>query len=204
MGGSFGKRSLSGKDEDVAVRRRGDLPLNRIPDAVGAVDLLRRAGCSEDVIRHAQEVARLALGIAGGLCVETDRQLIEAGALLHDIGRSSTSTLRHVTEGVRMAQELDLDEALVRIIERHVGAGLTASEAAEAGLPRKDHLPETLEEKVVAYADNLVVGGRSVSFYESLERFRERLGEDHPAFHRMAQLHRELDALKRSPESPIK
>jgi len=202
MDGSFVKRSSS-KEIDERTESSVDPPAgfstHWIPDAAGALDLLREAGCSEDVIRHAREVARLALEIAEDLRPETDRNLLEAGALLHDIGRSVTPTFRHVTEGVRIARERGLDESLVRIIERHVGAGLVAKEAAAVGLPEKDYLPETLEEKVVAYADNLVVGHQAVSFRDSLEVFRKRLGDDHPAFQRMRALHRELESLRRFP-----
>lgn len=42
-----------------------------------------------------------------------------------------------------------------RVCERHTGAGLTAKEIEEQGLPlpHRDFLPETLEEKLVCYAD---------------------------------------------------
>ncbi|MCJ7607644.1 MAG: tRNA (cytidine(56)-2'-O)-methyltransferase, partial [Thermoplasmata archaeon] len=39
-----------------------------------------------------------------------------------------------------------------------IGAGLSEDEAAELGLPARDFLPLTLEEKVVAHADNLTSG----------------------------------------------
>lgn len=42
------------------------------------------------------------------------------------------------------------------VCERHIGAGLTAQEIIDQKLPLepRDMLPETLEEKLVTYADN--------------------------------------------------
>ena len=42
-----------------------------------------------------------------------------------------------------------------RVCERHTGAGLTAEEIEKQNLPlpHKDFLPETIEEKLICYAD---------------------------------------------------
>ena len=79
-------------------------------------------------------------------------------------------------------------------IQRHVGAGLSSIEAQEAGLPPGHYLPETAEEKIVAYADNLVYGHRVISFEESIQRFSSRLGLESPVVRRMFDLHQEICA----------
>lgn len=161
------------------------------------VEILRNAGCSGDVIEHCLTVCRLAASIADEVNIHIDKSLLERGAVLHDLGRSRTSGIAHVTEGVRLAQELKLGQAIEKIIERHIGAGVTAKEAVALGLPAKDHMPETPEEKIIAYADNLTRGKKTVSFEESLRMFKEKLGADNPAIGRMIRLHNEIEGWKR-------
>ena len=76
-----------------------------------------------------------------------------------------------------------------RVCERHTGAGLSLKEIEEQRLPlpHEDLLPETLEEKVICYADKffsktklerektLAEAERSVAKHgeEGLRRFRE-------------------------------
>jgi uncharacterized protein len=140
-------------------------------------------------------VTRIALRLAEefrGRGLEVDAALVEAGALLHDLGRSRTHGIRHAVVGGRIAREMGLPEALVRIIERHIGAGIPAEEAEEIGLPRKDYVPETVEEKIVAYADKLIEGCREVDIGVTAGKMAEKLGEDHPALDRLRALHEEI------------
>ena len=185
------------------------------------VEILRKVGCSEEVIRHCIAVAELALEIArlrnskrrrsrsseGGECEaeegskgrdneEVDEELVLRGALLHDIGRSRTHGIKHAYIGAEIARSLGLDERIVRIIERHIGAGIPAEEAKNFGLPAKDFIPETIEEKIVACADNLIAHDRRMSIEEALKEFKERLGANHPAVERAKKLYEEVFALK--------
>ncbi len=132
------------------------------------IGLLRRAGCSEGVIAHCRAVRDLALAYASDPLV--DRDLLEAGALLHDIGRGVTHDLRHAEAGGAICRSFGLDEAVVAIVERHIGAGLTAEECSLLGLIPRDCMPRTLEEKIVAHADNLVKGTRIITLEERLQR----------------------------------
>ena len=184
------------------------------------VEILRKVGCSEEVIRHCIAVAELALEIArlrnskrrrsrsseGGECEaeegskekegeEVDEELVFRGALLHDIGRSRTHGIKHAYVGAEIARSLGLDERIVRIIERHIGAGIPAEEAKNLGLPAKDFIPETIEEKIVACADNLIAHDRRISIEEALQEFKERLGANHPAVERAKKLYEEVFAL---------
>jgi uncharacterized protein len=118
--------------------------------------LLLNAGCDGRVIAHAKAVTALALSFTGSPLV--DRDLVLAGAMLHDIGRSTTHGISHAQQGAAIARSYGLDPAIVSIIERHIGAGLTADECTLAGLIPKDCVPVTLAEKIVANADNLVHG----------------------------------------------
>ena len=130
--------------------------------------LLRRSGCSERVIAHCRVVRDLALTYTSDPMV--DRDLVEAGALLHDIGRGVTHDLHHAGAGAAICRSLGLDEAVASIVERHIGAGLTADECSLLNLTPRDCMPRTVEEKIVAHADNLVKGTRIITLEERLMR----------------------------------
>ena len=161
-------------------------------DTTEALNLLRRCRVPEKVIEHSLAVSELAGELASRARVPLDKELVRVGALLHDLGRARTHGIEHGVEGARLARSLGLEERIVRIIERHIGAGIAEEEAVSLGLPPGDYLPETPEEKLVAYADNLILGTRRLSFEESLERFKRVLGENHPSIKRMLRLHREV------------
>lgn len=161
------------------------------------ISLLKDIGCPDKVIEHVIAVAIAALSIADEVKIPVDKELIRLGSLLHDIGRAKTHGIDHAVVGAEMAAELGMDERIVRIIERHIGAGIPADEARALGLPYKDYLPISPEEKIVAHADNLLSGSRVTSFEESLQRFKNLLGIDHPAVERFLKLHDEIGGWKR-------
>ena len=156
------------------------------------VEVLIKAGCSPDVVAHCGTVSRTALSLAERLSVPIDRELVRLGGLFHDIGRSKTHGIEHALAGAEIAMHLGFPAALIKIIERHIGAGITAPEAERLGLPKKDYLPLTPEEKIVSYADNLVSGTREMPFYEALDRFREILGPDHEGVELFRKQHQEI------------
>ena len=153
------------------------------------IEILRESGADADVVAHCRAVAGMALRICP-MHPGIDRNLVEAGALLHDVGRARTHGIRHGLVGAAMLRELGCEEALVLIAERHVGAGITAKEAAALGLPERDYMPVSLEEKVVAHADNLVSGTRHVGVHECMGLARTRLPP--PSLARLVTLHFEV------------
>ena len=156
------------------------------------IDVLIKAGCAADVVAHCIMVSNVALTVADRLTVPVDRELVRQGGLLHDIGRSRTHDIGHAVAGVEIAKNLGCSDALLHIIERHIGAGITAAEAVQLGLPEMDYLPLTVEEKIVSYADNLVRGEREVPFYEALDRFKRMLGPDHESVELFIKQHQEI------------
>ncbi|GBE31797.1 tRNA 2'-O-methylase [bacterium BMS3Bbin05] len=151
---------------------------------------LKEAGCAENVIRHCIAVTEKALEIAKMVNVPVDKELIKKGGINHDIGRSVTHGIDHAVAGAGIAKSMGLREEVVRIIERHIGAGITRDEAISLGLPPKDYIPETPEEIIVAYADNLAKGDVMGEFDEALMSFSERLGDGHPAVERFIKMHK--------------
>ena len=161
------------------------------------LSFLIEAGCDPRVIEHCRVVRDVAVRIAFdivGAGTAVDTQLVVAGAILHDIGRSRTHGMGHADEGGILCRSLGFDERICLIVERHIGAGLRADERSGFGLPAVDRIPETLEEKIVAHADNLVKGTRVISreeFVSSLDRF------DEPVRERFLALADELERLKK-------
>ncbi len=160
-------------------------------------DVLVSAGCAPDVVAHCLMVQQTARTIAERVKVPVDLGLIGQGALLHDIGRSRTHGIEHAIAGVEIGGLLGFSEAVLQIIERHIGAGITAAEAVRLGLPEKDFLPLTPEEKIVSYADNLVSGVREMPFYEALDRFKRILGPDHEGVELFRKQHYEIQGWMR-------
>ncbi len=158
------------------------------------VDVLINAGCSADVVAHCRKVSWKALSLADRLWDPVDRELVRLGGLLHDIGRSRTHDIKHAIAGVEIGRSLGFSEQLLKIIERHVGAGITAAEARRLGLPEQDYVPLTREEKLVSYADNLISGERELSYAEALDRFKRILGPDHEGVELFRKQHAEITA----------
>ncbi len=159
-----------------------------MPSREEALRYLRENGCNETVVRHCIRVSELAVKIAKKC--RADVRLVEIGGLLHDLGRCRSHSMTHAVEGARIAKVLDLSPALVKIIERHIGAGILPDEAARLGLPRKDYSPKTLEEKIVAHADNLMSGDERTTVKEAAA-YLVRSGQQDVA-RRILELHNDL------------
>jgi len=152
------------------------------------------------LMRHSRDVADMALAIAGRHPeLGIDMRFVEEGAMLHDIGIFLTDApdifctgkdpyIRHGIDGAELLRKVGFPRH-ARVCERHTGAGITLKDIDEQRLPlpRQDFLPETIEEKLICYADKffsksspdkvktLEKAERSVAKHggESLSRFRD-------------------------------
>ena len=118
------------------------------------------------LIRHSRQVADRALRICDAHPeLGMNRQFVEEAAMLHDIGifRCDAPGIAchgkepYICHG-RIGAELLRSEGYeqhARVCERHTGAGLSLNDILrqDLPLPHQDFLPETLEEKVICYAD---------------------------------------------------
>lgn len=120
------------------------------------IEILRKAGVSEDDIRHCVKVAEKAVEIAERTSTEMSMELVCRGALFHDLGKAKTHDMDHGKIGAEIGEDLGLPRALTDIMEKHIRGGLTESEARELNLPVKDYTLRKLEERIVIYADRLV------------------------------------------------
>ncbi|THB79029.1 MAG: HD domain-containing protein [Desulfobacteraceae bacterium] len=125
----------------------------------------------EVLIRHGRTVAAKSLEIAARVAhLEPDTGFIEKAAMLHDIGvymtRSDTlgctGEYPYVCHGYLGRQLLDeigpgcgLDSRYGMVCERHTGAGITLENIIQNNLPlpRRDMVPQSLEEKIICVAD---------------------------------------------------
>ena len=153
-----------------------------------ALALLKKYGASGSVLEHVKVVRDYAMEMAEN--ADCDRELVEAGALLHDIGRTETHGIDHAVVGAKILRKEGVDERIVRIVERHIGAGITREDAEYLGLPPADYLPETIEEKIVCHADNLIGKKDRVTIREAIETARERWSPG--AVDRLIQYHFEV------------
>lgn len=155
------------------------------------IELLKQEGTPDNVIEHCEAVYKKAMEIAANFD-NVDKDLIRKGALLHDIGRSKTHDITHAIEGVKIAQDYGYDEDVLNIIERHIGAGITENEAEKLGLPIKSYIPQTLEEKIVAHADNLVSGSKEVDIDFVIKKWKRRIDDSDDNIERLLKLDEEL------------
>lgn len=118
------------------------------------------------LINHSQSVARKALQIVSSHPeLHLEAQFVEEAAMLHDLGifRTDAPGIQcfgsepYICHGRLGAEILRKEgyERHARVCERHTGAGITCKEIIAQGLPlpHQDFLPETMEEKVICYAD---------------------------------------------------
>jgi uncharacterized protein len=168
------------------------------------VKILEESGCSQRVILHCIKVGEVAERLARLIRsrgIDVNEELVKSAALLHDVGRSKTHGVGHGVVGGEILEQIGLPEDIRRAVERHVGGGIGKDEAKELKLRRTDLIPETLEEKIVCYADKLVDGVDEVPFESTLEYFKEKMGEDHPVVARLERLHQFFNELLQNGEA---
>ncbi len=148
----------------------------------------------EEVFRHILVVTDVARRMAERLKLgEESKKLVLAGALLHDIGRCKSHGMDHAVIGAEMLRKDGFDERIAKIVERHIGAGLTAKEAKSFGLPEKDYIPETIEEKIVALADNLVSNRKVLKKEEYTKATRDKFSDRPEVLERHLKLLKEFE-----------
>lgn len=114
---------------------------------------------------HSRLVSDKALRCADMHGIEIDRRFVEEAAMLHDIGifRCNAPDIEchgiqpyicHGIEGRAILEKEGLPRHAL-VCERHTGAGLTVEDIITQNLPlpHRDMTPQTLEEKLICYAD---------------------------------------------------
>lgn len=144
---------------------------------------------------HSSMVASKACRIAvlKGLDGVIDMQFLEDAAMLHDIGivgvnapsihcYGSLPYICHGLEGARILKEEGIAEKYQRVCARHTGAGITVEDIVREKLPLPvaNYCPETLEERLICYADKFFSKSRDLRYEktsEEIERSMVKFGE---------------------------
>ncbi len=175
-------------------------------DEKKALALLKKYAPDERVHRimlsHSKAVQKLAMEWARKIKkngYRVDLEFVSTAALLHDIGRykyppGAKEAIRHGIEGGKMLRKEGYPKH-AKLIENHIGAGITKSDIKGQGLPlpMKDYIPKTIEEKIVSCADCLISGGKRVPISEEVRRFMSELGESYGK--RVLKLYKEIEEL---------
>ncbi len=145
------------------------------------------------LVSHSRQVADLAVALSQRLIdkgVPIDIEFVEEAAMLHDIGMCRTDapgiychgTEPYILHGILGRKMLDAMGLFRhgRVSERHTGTGLTAAEIVAEALPivpPRDLLPESIEEKVICYADKFFSKSRPDEPAKTIERARKSLAK---------------------------
>ena len=136
----------------------------KTPTKEECLKILRDNNVPDNIIVHSKEVCDFAMKVVDFLekkCIKVDRELVAAGALLHDVKKLSPND--HVIEGSEFVKSLGYPEVAL-IIRKH---GLK-------NLGMDEFVPKTWEEKIVFYADKRVKNERVVSVDERFEYIKKR------------------------------
>jgi uncharacterized protein (TIGR00295 family) len=135
-------------------------------DEKNARELLKTLKAPKEVVEHSEAVHDTCMNLIDLLrernrILRINRRLVAVGSLLHDIGRTKSQDINHGIVGAQIIRDLNVKndpdlEKVAKICERHLGGGISKKEAQKLGLPPGDYLPKSIEEKIIAYCDNMI------------------------------------------------
>jgi len=140
----------------------------KTPTKEECIKILKDENVPDNIIAHSKTVCDFAMKVTDLLekkGIKVNRELVAAGALLHDVKKLSPND--HVIEGYEFVKSLGYPE-VASIIRKH---GLK-------NLGMDEFVPKTWEEKIVFYADKRVKNERVVSVDERFEYIKKRYNKD--------------------------
>lgn len=144
---------------------------------------------AEEVFRHTTITLEIAKQIVVENKLSSNWEIAEKGILLHDIGvfecekvyqpRVVKPYIQHAVIGALILRAEGFGEAVIKMVERHIGLGISRKEIEEHHypLPRMDFIPETLEEKILCYADKFHSKDRGFTTYKQREIQYQQFGD---------------------------
>ncbi len=165
-----------------------------IPTKDQCMYILKKYKTPNTIIQHCLTVT----GIVEEFCLkipQVNRKIANAGAKLHDIGRTISNSISHAVNGVEILEKENIDPRIIAIVRNHIGTGIVKEEAKKLGLPPEDYIPETLEEEIVSYSDNLTSGNDKRNFEETLDYFIQKFGKESPIIKGFFRQKKLLDSL---------
>ena len=140
-----------------------------IPTEEECLKILEKGNVPSNMISHLKAVHDFSMKVCDVLekrGIKANRDLIAAGALLHDVKKLSPND--HIIEGYKLVKYLGYPE-VAEVIKKH---GL-------AHLDNPNFVPKTWEEKIVFYADKRVKGDKVVSLEERFDYIKQRYKKEH-------------------------
>lgn len=141
-----------------------------------ALTLLADYGKGAAWTKHCYAVAESAAKLGHLLEIhhQINQPFLWSAALLHDIGRSVThDPIMHGVEGYHLLMALAHPEEAF-VCASHILFGLSAAEATGFGLPDRDFVPQTIEQRLVALIDFMIEGERPTTLERRFESLRKR------------------------------
>ncbi|MBS3101508.1 HD domain-containing protein [Candidatus Woesearchaeota archaeon] len=139
-----------------------------IPTKEECLKILEKENVPSNIITHLKAVHDFSMKVCDVLekrGIKINRNLAAAGALLHDIRKTSPND--HIIEGYELVKSLGFPE-VAEVIKKH---GLMH-------IDKDEFVPKTLEEKIIFYADKRVKGDKVVGLNERFEYIKQRYGRD--------------------------
>ena len=141
-----------------------------------AMNLMAEYGRGAAWIKHCFAVADTAARVGSVLGVHRaiDHGFLWSAALLHDIGRCVThDPIRHGIAGYDLLMRLGY-EPEAHVCASHILFGLDACEAARFGMPARDFVPRTVEERLVPLVDFLIEFDKPTTLDRRFSSLRRR------------------------------
>lgn len=149
---------------------------------------------ASDIVReliytHSQIVGEIALLINKDKNLNIDPNFIHAAALIHDIGAyefidadetfNTSLYICHGITGYKILKNEKFDETLCRIAKRHTGVGITKEDIIKNNLPLplKDYIAETVEERLIMYADKFHSKNSCFNSFTSYSNYISQFGK---------------------------
>lgn len=143
----------------------------------------------QKVFIHCEIVNKIALQIIKKRSFDINLELISPGSLLHDIGAydffnketfNENEYIRHGIIGFNILKDLNFPHELCRIASHHTGVGIQKGEIIRNNLPlpHEDFLAETIEERIIMYADKFHSKHPQFNTYKSYRSKVAKFGLD--------------------------
>jgi hypothetical protein len=136
----------------------------------------------ETLVIHSEKVRDKALECINRRGLEVDKDFVASAAMVHDIGifrcdapdiycHGSLPYICHGVEGRKILEAEGLPQHAL-VCERHTGSGLTIDDIIrqKLPLPHRDMTPQTLEEKLICYADKFYSKSGDIRAEKSFDR----------------------------------
>lgn len=142
------------------------------------------------IYTHSLIIREIALQIVNRNHLNINTALVETGALLHDIGAyklvnaagvfNKKEYIKHGIYGYEMLRTENLPEELCRIASHHTGVGITRDEISQKKLPLPldDYTADSIEEKIIMYADKFHSKTPQFNTFESYKSYISRFGNE--------------------------